>query len=96
MPDHRPPPENCANCGAAIPRNARACPECGADEAIGWREESVYDGTNLPEEVWRDTDEYADGTPAPRRDVNGLPWYWWVVGVALLLLLVLGTLQLLH
>ena len=93
----RPPPEECANCGAAIPRHARACPECGADEAIGWREESVYDGTNLPEEVWRDTDEYADGThAAPRRNVNGLAWYWWAVGVALLLVLALGALRLLH
>ena len=97
MPEHRPPPEECANCGAAIPRNAHACPECGADEEIGWREESVYDATNLPEDVWRDHDEYADGPSlTPRREVNGLAWYWWCVGVALLLLLGLGALHLLR
>ena len=52
MPDDRPPPEECANCGAAIPRHAKACPGCGADERIGWREESPYDGLDLPDEAW--------------------------------------------
>ncbi|MDO8544144.1 MAG: zinc ribbon domain-containing protein [Opitutaceae bacterium] len=38
MPEFRRPPEECANCGAEIPRGAKACPECGADERTGWRE----------------------------------------------------------
>lgn len=83
----RPPPE-CANCGAAIPRSARACPECGADERTGWRETSVYDGLDLPETAWREDDAPA-ARPAARR-VNGLPWYWWVVGILLVVLLILG------
>lgn len=81
------PPE-CAVCGAALPPRAKACPECGADERTGWRGASVYDGLDLPDEAWRDGDE-AD--PAPQRArVNGLPWYWWLVGVLLLGLLMLG------
>jgi predicted nucleic acid-binding Zn ribbon protein len=44
----REPPEYCANCGAEIPRNARACPECGADERTGWAEADPYDGLDLP------------------------------------------------
>ena len=42
-------PAECANCGAAIPRRARACPECGADERTGWRENDAtrYDGLDL-------------------------------------------------
>jgi hypothetical protein len=88
MPD-RPPPDECANCGADIPRSARACPQCGADERTGWRESSIYDGLDLPEET-------APGAPSlgSPRDVNGLRWYWWCAGVALTLLLVLGALAL--
>ena len=86
---NRPPPEACANCGAAIPRGAKACPECGADERTGWREnaESVYDGLDLPEEAFEDG--HAKRPSSSRaRHVNGIPWYWWIVGVVLLLALV--------
>ena len=83
-----PAPEECANCGAAIPRGAKACPECGADERTGWRETEAtrYDGLDLPDSAF---EENADSTREPqrRRNVNGTPWYWWCVGVALLFLL---------
>jgi hypothetical protein len=90
-----PPPPECANCGATIPRTAKACPECGADERTGWRESSLYDGLDLPETAWRDDDEDAANSPArstPR--VNGIAWYWWCVGVLLVILLVTGALAL--
>ncbi len=79
----QPPPESCANCGAEIPPTARACLECGADERTGWRELSPYDGVELPGE-----DDDAGGKN------EGLPWYWWTVGMALLLLLALTVLRL--
>jgi hypothetical protein len=87
-----PPPEECANCGAAIPRNAKACPECGADERTGWREQSVYDGLDLPAEAF----ERSDDKGASRRTarVNGIPWYWWCVGIALVVLIAVGALRL--
>lgn len=86
MPERPAAPTECANCGAAVPRGARACPECGADERTGWRETSVYDGLELPDSAWRD--ETGPETPRPPpRAVNGLPWYWWLVGVGLLLLI---------
>ena len=53
MPQDPAPPAECAQCGADIPPRAHACPGCGADERTGWREQSVYDGLNLPDE---DTD----------------------------------------
>lgn len=87
MPESLPPPEECANCGAAIPRGAKACPECGADERTGWRETSVYDNLDLPESAYED--ESAPKTPRPNR-VNGIAWYWWVVALALLVLLATG------
>jgi hypothetical protein len=29
---------SCPNCGAAVPVNAKACPECGSDAETGWSE----------------------------------------------------------
>ena len=87
MPKVLPPPAECANCGAAIPRHAKACPECGADERTGWREQSVYDEVDLPDEAWKDDTEPTKHAP-PSMRVNGVPWYWWCVGAVLLALLV--------
>ncbi len=81
------PPSECANCGAALPRHARACPECGADERTGWRENDAtrYDGLDLPDSAFEDDS-------APRRAVprQGIAWYWYLVG-ALLLLVLIGS-----
>ena len=82
------PPAECANCGAAIPRNAKACPECGADERTGWRETSVYDDLDLPESAWSEDEPSETGRSTPR--VNGVPWYWWCVGAVLVALLAGG------
>ncbi|MBI5688492.1 MAG: zinc ribbon domain-containing protein [Verrucomicrobia bacterium] len=95
MAERLPPPEECAQCGARLPRNARACPECGADERTGWRGDSVYDGLDLPEEAWRESDDEAGAArssrpPAPA--VNGLAWYWWCAGLFLLGALLVGML----
>jgi RNA polymerase subunit RPABC4/transcription elongation factor Spt4 len=87
-----PPPAECANCGATIPRTAKACPECGADERTGWRETSIYDDLDLPESAWRDEDEKISKPATPR--VNGVAWYWWCVGALLLVLLVAGLIGL--
>ena len=82
------PPAECAQCGADIPPRARACPECGADERTGWREQSIYDGLDLPEPGSDDSP-----TSSPRR-TGRLAWYWVVTFIALLLLLVLAALGL--
>lgn len=84
-----PPPDECANCGAEIPRNARACPECGADERTGWRETSIYDGLDLPE------DEDSLSRDETRRDARGgLAWYWVAAIILVLATLILGALGL--
>jgi len=95
---NRPPPEECANCGAPIPHGAKACPECGADERTGWRENDAtrYDGLDLPEEAFADDDKAKSGPNRKReRPVSGVAWYWWCVGIALVVVLVLGGLRLL-
>ena len=87
MPE-QPPPAECANCGAALPRSARACPECGADERTGWRETSLYDDLDLRDHAF-DGD---NGLPFPhRRPAYGLAWFWWAVADVLLALLLLSA-----
>ena len=94
MPESRPPPAECANCGADIPRHARACPECGADERTGWRDSSIYDGLDLPEEAWRDEDPPPSARRRETLRLAGLPWYWWLVGVGVAVVLAAGALGL--
>lgn len=82
-----PPPADCANCGCSIPRSARACPNCGADERTGWRENDLYDGLDLPAEAWDDSSDSATNRS------DDIAWYWWATGIGLfvaLLLTVLG------
>lgn len=88
-------PATCAQCGADIPRRALACPACGADERTGWREASVYDGLELPEEAWSD-DTVSASRPSSARPARPgeLPWYWWAAGLLLLLTLGLTVLGL--
>jgi hypothetical protein len=85
------PPSECPVCGAAVPPAARACPECGADERTGWREEdALYDGLDLPD---------SDSTPErstdrrPGSTRNGTPILWWAVGVVVILTLAILALR---
>jgi len=75
------PPEICPNCGAEVPPNARACPECGADEQTGWSEAARPDGLDLPDENFNYDDfvkrEFGDKSPVPR----GVHWFWWVIAL---------------
>jgi hypothetical protein len=77
------PPEHCPVCGEPVPRGARACPGCGADERTGWNEEaSAGDGLDLPDGDF-DRGKFLEtefGTPRPRTAREKI---W--VGVVLLL-----------
>ena len=74
-------PEVCPNCGAEVPRNAKACPGCGSDEQTGWSEEAHADGLGLPDEEFDYNDfvkrEFGSKNPVPR----GIHWFWWVIAV---------------
>ena len=78
------PPEICPNCGANVPREAKACPECGSDEQTGWSEETHVDGIDLPDDNFDYDDfvkrEFEGKTPEPR----GMHWFWWLVAVIIL------------
>ena len=79
-------PENCPNCGADVPRGARACPECGADENTGWSEDADTPGNlGIPEESF-DYEDYVKrefgGEPSPDEKRRR---FWRMVGLVLLL-----------
>jgi hypothetical protein len=78
------PPETCPNCGAEVPPNARACPQCGADDQTGWSDAAGADGLGLPDEGFDYNDyverEFGGQKPVPR----GIHWFWWLVAIALL------------
>ena len=82
-------PEICPNCGADVPRNAKACPECGSDEKTGWSERAAGDNLGLPDDEFDYDDfvkrEFGEKKPMP----HGIAGYWWLVAVGLLLALVL-------
>jgi uncharacterized Zn finger protein (UPF0148 family) len=81
-------PETCPNCGADVPRHARACPGCGADERTGWSEDAEEQATRarlgLPSEEF-DHDEFVqeEFAETPRVKRRGLHWLWWLVALAL-------------
>ncbi len=95
MGTRRPPPDFCANCGAPLPRDAVACPECGADERTGWRETSVYDGLDLPgDEAGRGASESRASLGRPPGWRHALPWYWVALALLVAAALALGALGL--
>jgi hypothetical protein len=75
---HRPPPDPCPNCDAEVPRNARACPGCGADWTTGWNEDGDdAGGLDLPEDDF-DYDEFVqrefDASGRVRPKPANKPW----------------------
>lgn len=87
MPLPRTAPDECPVCGADVPRNARSCPGCGADERSGWNaDDTRHDGLDLPDSAFDD-----DATPRrarPARAQSNL--LRTLVGLALLALMTLG------
>jgi hypothetical protein len=81
-------PGICPNCGAEVPRNARACPECGSCDETGWSEKAHADGLGLPDEDFDYQDfvkrEFGGAEPLPR----GISRFWWLVAIAVLIALI--------
>jgi hypothetical protein len=62
-----------------------ACPQCGADEQTGWSEDAASSTIDLPDDNFDYDDfvkkEFGGESPIPK----GLHWFWWLVGVLLIL-----------
>lgn len=81
------PPDTCPHCGAEVPADAKACPECGSDESTGWSEQAQADALGLPQD---DFDykgfieqEFGSKQPASR----GVHWLWWLIAIAIVVVL---------
>jgi hypothetical protein len=83
------PPESCPNCGAEIPCNAKACPECGSDENSGWSDSARASSLGLPDEEFDYNEfvkeEFGTGAAKPR----GISWLWWLTALILIVLLLI-------
>ncbi len=79
------PPEVCPVCGEDVPRNASACPECGADHLSGWREDAdTTGGLGLPDEEF-DYEDFVEREFGGGVKPEGIAWVWWAAAVAALL-----------
>jgi hypothetical protein len=82
------PPGECPACGAMVHRGARACPDCGADDRSGWRDDAAHDGLDLPDGSFDYAafvrEEFGRGPARPR----GVAPLWWITGLVLVVLLV--------
>ena len=68
-----------------MPRNAKACPECGADEKTGWSESAYTSGLGLPDEEF-DHDKFVKQEFGGEIRPRGISWLWWVTALLLILL----------
>src|SRR2546421_13034299 len=79
------PPEVCPSCGEDVPRNALACPECGADHNSGWREDAdTYDAVDLPDEDFN-YDKFVQqefGSSAKPRAIKTI---WWITALLIII-----------
>ena len=80
-------PEICPICGAEVPPNAKACPECGADEETGWSDKAREQELGLPDTEFN-YDEFVKeefgGEKEDKLRPKNISWWWWVVGIGLL------------
>jgi len=75
------PPFECPVCGESVPRNAKACPDCGACDKSGWNADSA--SGELPDEDF-DYDRFvADEFGGPRK-TSRKEKFWWLASVIVL------------
>ena len=82
-------PDTCPNCGADVPPAAKCCPEFGSDETTGWSEDAQSSGLDLPDDNFN-YEEFAEREFGGKKPVpHGIHWFWWVVGIVILLAIAL-------
>jgi len=81
-------PHVCPVCGEEVPRDALACPECGADHNSGWREDAgVYDALDLPDKDFNHDEFVREEFGSPPKPA-GVKNIWWIAAVVLIIVLI--------
>jgi len=75
---------SCPVCGADVPRQAKACPECGACEKSGWSEDRYLDGLNLPDEDF-DYGKFAVKELGGGAKKTRTQWLWMIVAILIVI-----------
>jgi RNA polymerase subunit RPABC4/transcription elongation factor Spt4 len=82
-------PEICPVCGEDVPRDALACPQCGADHNSGWRGDAdIYDGVDVSEDDFN-YEDFVKQEFGSQAKPTGLRTIWWIVGLILIVALIL-------
>lgn len=87
------PPEVCPNCGAVVPSNAKACPDCGSEETTGWSDAARAANLGIPEENFNYDDFVKEEFSSSQLKPRGLHWVWWLTALILVLLFVIFLLH---
>lgn len=84
----RPPPEICPQCGALVPPQALACPECGSDYETGWSDRATAQRLGVPDDEFEYDqfvrEEFGPHPGRPKVRPRGISWVWWVVALVLI------------
>ncbi|MHB8519794.1 MAG: zinc-ribbon domain-containing protein [Limisphaerales bacterium] len=84
------PPEICPHCGAEVPPNAKACPQCGSCDATGWSDKAAADRLDLPDDSF-DYDAFVkEEFDPPERSRRRPGWFWWLVAAVITALILIG------
>jgi uncharacterized membrane protein YvbJ len=80
----------CPNCGAEVPSDAKACPQCGSCEETGWSEKAKYERIDVDYDDAFDYDSFVDeqfrGGKSRRKSTT--QWAWTIVAILLIALFV--------
>jgi uncharacterized membrane protein YvbJ len=81
-------PPVCPVCGEDVPRNALACPECGADHNSGWKEGAeTCDGVDLADEDFN-YDEFVKEEFGSSPKPKAIKTVWWLTAICLIILFI--------
>lgn len=83
-----PAPPICPVCGEDVPKNALACPECGADHESGWREDA--DSIDAAGDDEFDYQQFAENEFGRSSKPPGLSKIWWITAIVVFLILTAG------
>jgi hypothetical protein len=78
-------PAVCPVCDQDVPRDALACPECGADHNSGWREDAeAYEALDLPDEDF-DYDQFVREEFGSSIKPAGIKTIWWLTAILIII-----------